>query len=229
MKRHIPNFITMLNLASGFTAIIYIFNDQFITAAWLIILAMVFDFCDGFAAKLLKAYSDIGKELDSLADVVSFGVVPGLFIYRLAAGAFNLPPWAMLVISVLVPLAAALRLAKFNTDADQKETFKGLPTPAAALAVVSLVLSGSYGTLDVFRIVNLPETYLINAILLAVLMVSPFRLLSLKFSSVTLRENAARYLLIMLSVAALATTGVSGMVLIIPLYLLVSALAVLFR
>jgi CDP-diacylglycerol---serine O-phosphatidyltransferase len=229
MKRHIPNFITLLNLASGFAAIIYIFNDQFITAAWLVLLAMVFDFTDGFAAKLLKAYSDMGKELDSLADVVSFGVVPGLFIYRLASGAFNLPPLVIVVISVLVPMAAALRLAKFNTDADQKETFKGLPTPAAALAVVSPVLAGSYGSQEIFTIINLPEAYIITAILVAVLMVSPLRLLSLKFSSVTIRENGARYILIILSVASLATLGMAGVVLIIPLYLVVSVLSQLFR
>ncbi len=229
MKRHIPNFITLLNLASGFAAIIYIFNDQLITAAWLVLLAMVFDFTDGFAAKLLKAYSDMGKELDSLADVVSFGVVPGLFIYRLASGAFNLPPWVIVVISVLVPMAAALRLAKFNTDADQKETFKGLPTPAAALAVVSPVLAGSYGSQEIFTIINLPEAYIITAILVAVLMVSPLRLLSLKFSSVTIRENGARYILIILSVASLATLGMAGVVLIIPLYLVVSVLSELFR
>ena len=171
----------------------------------------------------------MGKELDSLADVVSFGVVPGLFIYRLAEGAFNLPLWAIVCISVLVPLAAALRLAKFNTDADQKETFKGLPTPAAALAVVSPVLSGSFGSHEIFSIVNLPETYLISAILVALLMVSPFRLLSLKFSSVTLRENAARYILIVVSVAAMASVGIAGMVFIIPLYLVVSFFAGLFR
>lgn len=230
MKRHIPNFITLLNLACGFVAIIYIFNDQFVTAAWLILLAMIFDFGDGFAAKMLKAYSDMGKELDSLADVVSFGVVPGLLIYSFAGEAYGLPVWVVVLISALVPLAAALRLAKFNTDTDQKETFSGLPTPAAALAVVSPVLAANYGTHAIFNaLVDHPATWLITAVLLAVLMVSPYRLLSLKFSSLKLRENSARYILIILSVAALATIGIAGLVLIIPLYLLVSVTSQLIR
>jgi CDP-diacylglycerol--serine O-phosphatidyltransferase len=191
---------------------------------------MIFDFSDGFAAKLLKAYSDIGKELDSLADVVSLGVVPGLFVYRLAGGAFGFPLWATVIISILLPGAAALRLAKFNTDPDQKETFKGVPTPAAALAVISPVLAAAYGTSDIFRtFVNQPETYLVSALLLAVLMVSPFRLLSLKFRTVSLRENAARYLLILFSVTSMAIFGIAGMVLIIPLYLIISFFAGLIR
>ena len=81
--KHIPNFITSLNLVSGFIAIIFAANGDIITASWLILAAMIFDFLDGFSARLLKAYSDIGKELDSLADVVSFGVAPGLIIYNL--------------------------------------------------------------------------------------------------------------------------------------------------
>ncbi len=83
MKKHIPNFITSLNLAAGFISVVFAFNGQLLTASWLILAAMVFDFLDGFSARLLKAYSDIGKELDSLADVVSFGVAPALILYQL--------------------------------------------------------------------------------------------------------------------------------------------------
>ena len=90
MMKHIPNFITSLNLAAGFIAIIFAANGELVTASWLILAAMIFDFLDGFSARLLKAYSAIGKELDSLADVVSFGVAPGIIIYQLLDSSLSL-------------------------------------------------------------------------------------------------------------------------------------------
>jgi len=153
--KHIPNFITSLNLASGFVAIIFIINNDLITASWLILAAMIFDFLDGLSARLLNSYSDIGKELDSLADVVSFGVAPALIIYQLVTSSLSpsvplftngLPARAfvLLLIPVIMPVCAAIRLAVFNTDDTQIKSFKGLPTPANALAVVTLVIAGHY-------------------------------------------------------------------------------------
>ncbi|MBM3419567.1 MAG: CDP-diacylglycerol--serine O-phosphatidyltransferase, partial [Bacteroidetes bacterium] len=139
MKRHIPNLITLLNLASGFTAVIFIMHGDILTASWVLVAALFFDFADGLAARLLKAWSELGKELDSLADVVSFGVAPGLLVYTLAGD--SAPQWARILLSAMLPVLAALRLAKFNTDPDQKDSFVGLPSPAAAIAIITLVLS----------------------------------------------------------------------------------------
>src|ERR1035437_9737187 len=153
--KYIPNFITSLNLASGFIAVIFAANGDIVTASWLILAAMIFAFLDGFSARLLKAYSEIGKELDSLADVVSFGVAPGMIIYQLVNDSLSqsipmtdnpavVTGILILLIPVIMPVCAALRLAKFNVDTTQAITFKGLPTPANALAVISLVIAGNY-------------------------------------------------------------------------------------
>ena len=151
--KHIPNFITSLNLISGFFAIIFASSGDIVTASWLILVAMIFDFLDGFSARLLKAYSAIGKELDSLADVVSFGVAPGLIMYHLLRNSLSLNAplnadlnsvntLLLLLISALMPVCGALRLAIFNVDSTQTKTFKGLPIPANALAVISVVIAG---------------------------------------------------------------------------------------
>jgi CDP-diacylglycerol--serine O-phosphatidyltransferase len=155
MKKHVPNFITSLNLASGFIAIIFAVNGELVTASWLILAAMIFDFLDGFSARILKSYSDIGKELDSLADVVSFGVAPAVIIYYLLRSTLSqyapsivssdsIRATIILLIPVIMPVCAALRLAIFNTDETQSTSFKGLPTPASALAVISVVIATHY-------------------------------------------------------------------------------------
>src|SRR5512133_1233967 len=125
--KHIPNFITSLNLVSGFIAIIFIANGDIITASWFILAAMIFDFIDGFSARLLKAYSAVGKELDSLADVVSFGVAPGLMIFHLlnkavllnspsGTGSNFLISVLVMIIPAIMPVCGAIRLAIFNLD-----------------------------------------------------------------------------------------------------------------
>jgi CDP-diacylglycerol--serine O-phosphatidyltransferase len=163
IQKHIPNFITSLNLAAGFMAVIFAANDDLVAASYLILAAMIFDFMDGFSARLLKAYSDIGKELDSLADVVSFGVAPAMIIYKLisvrgslfTAGSdatFSQTGSLLLnIIPVLMPVCAALRLAKFNIDTEQKTSFKGLPTPANALAVITVLIAANYSDIPAFK------------------------------------------------------------------------------
>ena len=145
IKKHIPNAITSLNLVSGCIAIILTFNFDLKYAAYFILLAAVFDFFDGMAARWLHVKSAIGKELDSLADIVSFGVAPGLIVFQLCAvsndivlfaGEINLVPF----IALLIPVFSALRLAKFNLDTRQTESFIGLPVPANALMIASLPL-----------------------------------------------------------------------------------------
>jgi CDP-diacylglycerol--serine O-phosphatidyltransferase len=241
MKKHVPNFITSLNLASGFIAIIFAINGELTTASWLILAAMIFDFLDGFSARILKSYSDVGKELDSLADVVSFGVAPAVIIYHLLRSTLSL--YAPSIVSsdsiratiilftpVIMPVCAALRLAIFNTDDTQTSSFKGLPTPANALAVITVVLAAHYSNADILtKLTGSPIALIIITIILSVLMVSRIPMLSLKIHNLKIRGNEGRYLLIISVVIVLALFGIIAAPLIIPLYIIVSVISLLFR
>ncbi len=235
IKKHIPNLITSLNLAAGFAAIIYAAGDDLITSSWLILAAMLFDFADGLAARLMKAYSEIGKELDSLADIVSFGVAPGILIFKLVTiNQMDIEPNSFIsinslshfltsVIVVLMPVCAALRLAKFNIDSSQKTSFKGLPTPANALAVISIVFAENYsGIYAVKAFSESPVMLLIYSLTISLLMVSKLPLLSLKMTSLKIRGNEGRYILTGLVIITFIIFRFAAALLIIPLYLLVS-------
>lgn len=238
--RNIPNFITSLNLAAGFTAIIFAANADIVTASFLILAAMIFDFLDGFSSRLLKAYSEIGKELDSLADVVSFGVAPGLIIYKLlndallAGGAVNntsdnLRTVVIIIIPVIMPVCAAIRLAIFNIDTSQATTFKGLPTPANALAVISVVIAGHYSHSTIFSsFMGSPVFLSVFTVILSLLMVSRIPLLSLKMSNFRFKGNEGRFILIGSLVVSFAVFRITATPLIIPLYILVSLFSLLF-
>jgi len=238
--KHIPNFITSLNLASGFIAIIFAANGDLITASWFILAAMIFDFLDGLSARLLKAYSDIGKELDSLADIVSFGVAPALIIYQLLNNSLSLfAPvivnsngfWASLILlfPAIMPICGALRLAKFNIDTTQTKSFKGLPIPANALAVISVIIAGHYSESQLINSFTAsPLLLMLFTIILSLLMVSRIPLLSLKISNFKFKGNEGRYILVGLVVIFFAIFGPLAFPLIIPLYLISSALSLLF-
>jgi CDP-diacylglycerol--serine O-phosphatidyltransferase len=240
MKRHIPNFITSLNLSSGFIAIIYAANGDLVTSSWLIVAAMIFDFFDGFSARLLKAYSAIGKELDSLADVVSFGVAPGFIIYHLLNNSIaeGSPMIAdsnraivalILILPAAMPVCAALRLAIFNIDTTQATTFKGMPTPANALAVISFVLAGHYSVSPLLSSVTAsPLSIILFTLFLSLLMVSRIPLLSLKITNLKFRGNEGRYILISLVITAFLIFGIGAAPVIIPIYLVASLLSLLF-
>ncbi|MCU0457382.1 MAG: CDP-diacylglycerol--serine O-phosphatidyltransferase [Bacteroidales bacterium] len=234
MKRHIPNFITSLNLAAGFISIIFAFRGETALASWLIMAAMAFDFLDGFTARLLGAYSETGKELDSLADVVSFGVAPAIIIFILLEEAAGLSGTSLrmssggtspllLLITLIMPVCAALRLAKFNVDPGQKTSFRGLPTPANALAVTSLVLAEHYGSSSLIdSMAGSAAALIIFTVLISLLMVTRLPLLSLKTNNLRFRGNEKRYALVAIVIMALAIFGISGATLIIPAYIAVS-------
>ena len=238
--RHIPNFITSLNLAAGFVAIIFAANGNLATASWLILAAMIFDFLYGLSAKLLEAYSEIGKELDSLADVVSFGVAPGIIIYQLLNSSLSLnASWVgstgylkaglILIVPAIMPVCAALRLAIFNLDSTQATTFKGLPTPANALAVISVIIAGHHTQSILLRSFTSSTVLLVLfIIILSLLMVSRIQLLSLKISNFRLKGNEGRYILVGLILISFAIFGIMAVPLIIPLYIIASALSLLF-
>ena len=237
--KYIPNFITSLNLASGFIAIIFAANGELLTASWLILAAMIFDFLDGFSARLLKAYSAIGKELDSLADVVSFGVAPGFIIYHLLnnslllngatiANSNRLTTILILIIPAIMPICGSLRLAIFNLDSTQATTFKGLPIPANALAVISVIIAGHYSQSEIFSsFTGSPVLLILFTIVLSFLMVSRIPMLSLKVSNLKLKGNEGRYILVGLTLIAFAIFGISAGPLIIPLYIIASLVSLL--
>ena len=238
--KQIPNFITSLNLVSGFIAIIFAADGDIVTASWLILAAMIFDFLDGFSARLLKAYSAIGKELDSLADLVSFGVAPGLIIYHLLKSSLSIntpiiedsngiKTLLLMIISAIMPVCGALRLAKFNIDSTQATSFKGLPIPANALAVISVVIAGHNSQSLLFNsFTSSPFLLILFTIILSLLMVSRIPLLSLKVVNLKFRGNEGRYILIGLVLIVFAIFRINAFPLIIPLYIIASALSLLF-
>lgn len=238
--KHFPNFITSLNLVSGFIAIIFAANGNLVTASWLILAAMIFDFLDGFSARLLKAYSPVGKELDSLADVVSFGVAPGIIIYHLLINSVSvnapvninsdfLKTILLMLLSAIMPVCGAIRLAIFNLDSTQSTSFKGLPIPANALAVISVVIAGHYSESPLINSFTASHFLIILfTIILSLLMVSRIPLFSLKVKNLKLKGNEGRYILLALILINVLVFGVAGITLIIPLYIIASAISLLF-
>lgn len=230
LKSHIPNSITVLNLLSGSVAVIFLFDGLFLEAAGLIGLAAVFDFFDGFVAKLLNAKSPIGKELDSLADVVSFGVVPALFMYKLIsseqesdAGLFHtiVPYFAMSIAAF-----SALRLAKFNLDTRQSNSFIGLPVPANAIFIISFVMVALYDDAPIHFLNQLASDIWVQLIIVSVssfLLVSEIPMFAMKFSKgYGIKENKVRYSFILLSLISIVLLGWTGISMTIVIYILMS-------
>lgn len=225
IKNYIPNTITCLNLVSGCVASVMALEGNLMYAVVWIMLAAVFDFFDGFAARLLKAFSPIGKELDSLADVVSFGVAPGMILFVLLSwlaptlplGGLNeyIPYWAF-----VIPAFSGLRLAKFNIDERQTTSFIGLPVPAHALfwsslgySVQPLLPQGGIALL-----VGLMALALVTSLLL----VSEVPMFSLKIKSLAWKGNELRYILVACAVIFVSIWGFLGIAGTILLYVLLS-------
>lgn len=199
-------------------------------AALFIGIAAVVDFLDGFIARLFKATSEMGKQLDSLSDLVSFGVAPGLIIYQLlrlslAAEPTGLnTPLLFLLPCLFIPMAAAWRLARFNLDTVHKNNFEGLPTPAAGLLIASFPLILLYNPLNIqMLLMNKWVLYLV-CLIVPFLMISRLPLLSMKFNTIAFKENKARYMLIGLSVSYIGVLGWLSVPAIFITYILVSLL-----
>lgn len=237
IKRHIPNTITSLNLLSGCISIALAFEGYILFAVYMIFIAAIFDFMDGMSARLLKAYSVVGKELDSLSDVVSFGVAPSMIIFHMMKISLfktvHLPPIEQLTLSqivfLLIPFFIAIisgvRLAKFNVDERQTENFIGLAVPASAIFFVSLYLVSLISTNDL--LLSLLKNHYILAIvtiLFSLLMVAELPMFSLKLKSLGFKGNKIRYIFIVLSVILLILLQTLAIPLIILLYILLSAI-----
>ncbi len=232
--KHLPNSITCLNLLSGAVAVICAFQDEFDKALTCILMAAVFDFLDGFAARLFKAYSEIGKELDSLADVVSFGVAPALIYYNYLDGFTDLPEYFSLL-PLLIAAFAALRLAKFNLDTRQTENFLGLPVPAAGLAVASMVALAVHYPLVINSFMTHVIVHVVIVAFISFLMVSEVPMFSFKFKSIAWRLNSSRYMFIIVIIPASAAIYFFGLpwvaivFFILTLYILWNCIASLKR
>ncbi len=227
MIKHLPNFITCLNLFSGTIALTYAVQGDLKTAAYFILLAAIFDFMDGLVARALNAYSEIGKQLDSLADMVSFGLIPGVFVYMMLKSNLeaNGLPEILAYAGFIITIFSALRLAKFNIDTRQTENFIGLATPANTLFFVSLPFIYDQG-IEGLMFLTQPHILLLLTIGFSYLLVSEISLFSLKFKSLSWEKNNFRYILLALSLLLIILFKFAAVPMIIVLYILLSIIFV---
>ncbi len=236
MKKYIPNTLTTLNLICGLISVSLVLQNHLVWAAVFIFIAAVFDYLDGTAARLLKAYSELGKQLDSLADLVSFGVAPGLIIFQLLSihctnGCNILERWNIVpYLALLIPVCSALRLAKFNIDPRQEVNFIGLPTPANAIFFASIPMIiyiqdriHTFVELDfMVALFANPRVLSVLAVFFSYLLISDFRLFSMKFKSMAWKENQHRYIFLILSLVLLLIFSITAVPMVILLYLILS-------
>ncbi len=230
VKSAIPSLITCIAILFGCISIVCSVNENLTLAAYFIIAAAVFDFLDGLFARMLNSITAFGKQLDSLADAVNFGVAPAMIMFRLMNGAlYELPVESGFASSIfqylpfLIVIFAALRLAKFNIDETQTKSFRGLPSPANALFIASLgVFSESGRMLPFQQLTGNLWFIVITIILLSVLMVANIRMFSLKFETYGLKNNGLRYFMLLVSLIILILTGIPGIAPVILLYVILS-------
>ncbi len=225
MKRHIPNLVTSGNLLSGLIAIYLAFHQELEWAAIAIGIAAIFDFADGMTARLLRTSSDMGKQLDSLADLVSFGVAPGFIMMHMMSNSPCVPAHLLATFpALLLPMAAAWRLAKFNTDSEQENSFKGLPTPAAAMVIGALpfVIKGNYA-LPIESLGCYPKQIALT-LAVAYAMVSSLPLFSLKFKNLSWQDNKIRYIFLIISLILIPLMGITSILAIILFYIILSSI-----
>lgn len=232
LKKHLPNLLTLANLFCGTVATIYVINNNFETAALFVVIGIFIDFFDGFAARLLRVSGELGKQLDSLADVVTSGVVPGLVMYKMIENNMNIALGSVFesaavlnssLIGILLTLGACYRLATFNIDTRQNDSFIGLPTPAMSLFVVSLPLINLYSSSEISNYL-LSNNYFLVAITLVLtyLMNAEIPLFSLKFKSYAINKNWKKYLFLLISIALICVFQYLSIPLIIIFYILTS-------
>ncbi len=227
----IPNLMTCGNLLCGCLGIVFSFRGDLLLAGGLIFVAAVLDFLDGFAARLLNQSSPIGKELDSLADVVTFGVLPSMIIFQLLERTSTTIDIGSLLISFsafILTVFSALRLAKFNVDTRQSDSFIGVPTPANAILVASLPFILRAHPEYESWIVN-PSVLVGYTLIMSYLLVMELPLLAFKFKTFKWQENQIKYIFLGLSVLLLFLLKFAAVPLIVGLYILLSVLQRVFR
>ena len=221
MTKHFPNFLTLCNLACGCYGIVMVFSGEIQLGSIMIWTGAVFDFLDGFAARMLNKFSSIGKDLDSLADLVTFCFLPGsiLFVLIDKVSEHNWLPF----FGFLLVLFGALRLARFNNDTRQSENFYGLPVPASGIFVSGFPFISTLGDSGFYGL--LTNQYILAgiAVVLSGMMISNVKLMSLKFKDASLKANWSRYVLIIISLLLLILFEPVALPLIIILYVVLSA------
>ncbi len=240
LKKHIPNTITLGNLFCGCLAIVKAFEGDLVWTAYLVGIALVLDFFDGFTARMLKVTSSIGKDLDSLADMVTFGVVPGVVMFQMISFALNLyaddmpaqvgwtiyPPsfsW-IAYFAFIITIFSCIRLAKFNNDSRQSDSFIGLPTPANTMVICSLPLIMEFQPDLVFmtELVGNPVFLCFLSLAMSLLLIAEIPLFALKFKNFSWASNKLVYLFLMASVIMIVTLQFLAIPLLIIFYILLS-------
>lgn len=242
LKKHIPNLLTLGNLLCGTIATILAVNGLFVETAFFVVLGIVFDFFDGFAARLLNVSGELGKQLDSLADMVTSGVVPGIVMFQLlSSGEYYCSSetdetmnWigfkieTLQILGLLLTLGACYRLAKFNIDTRQSDSFIGLPTPAMSLFVISLPLIYEYSEYSFITDLIQNNYFLIGVtIILTIIMNAEIPLFSLKFKEYSFKKNVVKYVFLLISLALIITLPILAIPLIIVIYVLLSTILLL--
>lgn len=234
IKKHIPNLITLGNLFCGTIATIYAVQADFVFAGLFVILGIVFDFFDGFAARLFKVSGELGRQLDSLADMVTSGVVPGIIMLKLievntinaSNSFFDNSIIGISLVGLVLTLGACYRLAKFNIDTRQSDSFIGLPTPAMSLFVISLPLIQEYSNIE-FALNLITNNYFLITItiLLTYLMNAQLPLFSLKFKDYSIKNNLIKYVFLIASLLMIVFLQYISIPLIIIVYVVLSVIS----
>ena len=235
-KYYIPNSVTLLNLASGVLSITSMMSGKLLWAAAFIFIAAVFDFLDGTLARLLDARSELGKQLDSLADLASFGVAPGIIVFNLLTAncatscnvldRMHITPY----FALLIPICSAIRLGKFNLDLRQVDNFIGLPVPANAIffASIPLILLLQPHLISLIKLDFFTEFFsnsrviVILTVFFSYLLISDFKIFSIKFKTMGWAKNEKAYILLISSLVLIILFSLNAIPLIILLYLLLS-------
>ncbi len=240
--KQIPNFVTTLNLVSGIIATFFAIDGHLIWAGIFICAASLFDFLDGMVARALKAYSETGKELDSLSDLVSFGVAPGAILFTLLEfSLFDVNQriyeinatwyeWIILFSSFLVPVFGAIRLARFNVNSSDEPFFRGLPIPSNGIFWASLGLMLEFPKYhEYFEVIYSTKNLLIMGVFMSGMMVINLPMFSLKVKNLKLADNWYRYLFLAIALVLLLTLNVYGLALTIFLYIVMNLVFYLFK
>jgi CDP-diacylglycerol---serine O-phosphatidyltransferase len=232
LKKHIPNIITLLNLLCGCIALVFAGEANFEMAFFFVCLGIFFDFFDGFFARLFHVSSPLGLQLDSLADMVTSGVVPGFVLFKMLSNSVNSDPSLMYLpyLGFIITLGSCYRLANFNIDTRQTDTFIGLPTPANALFILSLplILKNSDSLLVLELLIN-PWVLIIISMLSAYILNAEIPLFALKIKKFNFKDNALQLFFLLISILLLAYLQFAGVALIIVFYVLLSIITNKFK
>jgi CDP-diacylglycerol---serine O-phosphatidyltransferase len=226
--KHLPNFLTCCNLICGCFGIVAVFDQNLILASYFMWTGGVFDFFDGFAARMVKVNSELGKQLDSLADMVTFGVLPGMMVFHLIKNALTKNPeilpqgYYLEYIAFMIILFSALRLAKFNIDTRQSDDFIGLNTPANSIFFSSFPFLLQDESLSMGKWVENPLLLLVLVVVFSLLMVSEIRIIGFKFKDFSFRNNKIRYIFLLCAITLFVIFKFVAIPLIIILYITLS-------